>query len=303
MIIIIITKELIVKDNRSNRYYYKDAIINELDNKLILDISKMPRKSNKKIEVKCDYCGDIIQVSIDDYTRIMDRNHNDKYACKKCRKYKTKETMIEKYGVENCSQLEDVKNKKKETVFKNYGCEYPMQSELVRQKSKKSMIEKYGVEHNFYRKDILDKVSLANSHQKFQNGTAPCSKAQKHIAELCNGILNYPVDRFNLDILIEGNIYIEYNGSGHDLNVRMGQITKSEFNRKEVARYRLLKNIGYKEIIIDNYSDKLPRDDVIIDLINGLSKFLKYSDNNWIRINFDNMKITTKHCEIFYMIN
>lgn len=42
-------------------------------------------------------------------------------------------------------------------------------------------------------------------------------------------------------ILIESNIYIEYNGSGHDLNVRMGQITKSEFNRKEVARYRLLK--------------------------------------------------------------
>ena len=303
MIGIVVTKKLIVKNNKANRRYYKDAIIYESDESLTLDVSKMPSQSNKKIDVECDYCGDIVPVSICDFTRIMKNCQNEKYACKKCRKHKTRETMLNKYGVENCSQLEAVKDKKKRTTLKNYGCEYPMQSEIVLKKSRESMKRIYGVEHNLHREDIIEKVSLANSHQRFLNGTAPYSKAQKHISELCGGILNYPVGKFNLDTLVKNGIYLEYNGSGHNMNVKMGKITQAEFDRKEVLRYKLLKKMGYKEIIIDNYSDKLPSDDIIVDLINGLVEFLECSNANWVRANFDNMKITTKHCEIFYMTN
>lgn len=299
----IITKEIVVKNNKSNKKYYKNSIIKETDNSLVLDVSKMPKKSSKKIDVECDYCGNIVNVSIDDYTRVMDRNTSDKYACKKCKKHKIKEKMISKYGVENCSQLDSVKKKKIDTTMKNYGCEYPMQSKEVLLKSRNSMRETYGVEHNFHRKEVLEKVAFANSHQKFNNGTAPSSKAQRYISKLLNGTLNFPIERYNIDILLDDNIYIEYNGSGHNMNVKMGKITESEFIKKETIRYHTLKKLGYKAIIIDNYSDKLPNDDVIIDVISGLCEFLKISDSNWVKINFDNMKITTKYCEIFYMIN
>lgn len=299
----VITEIIVVKNNNINRKNYNEAIISEDEDCLILDFYKMPKNSNKKIDVKCDYCGEIRNIKICDYNRIMNRNTNEKYACKKCKKYKIKEKMLNSYGVENCSQLSYVKDKKKRTTRNNYGCDYPMQSDIVKEKSRKSMLEKYGVEHNIYRKEVKDKILISNSHQKFFKCNAPCSKAQRHISELCNGILNFPFDRYNLDILLDDKIYIEYNGSGHKMNVKMGNISEEEFIRKETIRYNMIKKEGYKEIIIENFSDKLPQDDIILDIISGLCVFLKQSEANWVKIDFDSMKITTKNCQIFYMIN
>ena len=292
-----------MKNNKMNLYFHEDAVIEKTDDYIIVDISKMKTGTNQRVDVQCDYCGKILNVKFNDYKRVMDRNLIGKYACRSCGGKKCKETMNIKYGVDNCSQLDDVKNKKIKTCKKNYNCDYPMQSKLVKDKTRCSMKNKYGVEHNFHRKEIVDKVKYQNSHLRFKNGNIISSKAQRHICEICNGILNYPVEYYNLDILLSDNVYIEYNGSGHDLNIRMGQISEKDFLRKEIARYNKLKNLGYKEIIIDNLSDKLPDDEIIIDIIKGLKEFLLKSDSNWIRINLDNMKIKTKHCEIFYVIN
>lgn len=74
-----------------------------------------------------------------------------------CRKYnirKTKEQKAElrkrtnllKYGVENISQLEGIKDKKKKTCLENYGVENPAQSKEIFNKIKETCLEKYGVE-------------------------------------------------------------------------------------------------------------------------------------------------------------
>lgn len=55
-----------------------------------------------------------------------------------------KKQIQEKYGVENVSQLEEIKKKKIESSLKKYGVENPFQNEEIRQKQLKTMSERYG---------------------------------------------------------------------------------------------------------------------------------------------------------------
>lgn len=59
----------------------------------------------------------------------------------------TREIVLERYGVENISQLDEIKEKKKKTTRKNFGVDNPFQSEEVKSKIKSTNIEKYGDDH------------------------------------------------------------------------------------------------------------------------------------------------------------
>ena len=269
---------------------------------IIVKIEDLPHNSNIIIDFQCDYCGKIFKNKYTNYTRNL--NTIDSVACHDCIGKKMKDVINIRYGVDNISQIPDVKQKKINTCNQNFGCDYPMQSEEVLKKSKESMINNYGVEHNFYRKEIVERVKIANANKRFVNGTTVSSAAQRHLCDLFNGILNYPVKWYNLDILIDNNIYCEYNGSGHKLNVKMGEISEEEYQRKDMIRYYYLKSIGYKEIIFDNYSDKLPDDNTMLDILNKCKKYFEEnSKSHWIKINLDTGRITTKNAEIFYKIS
>ena len=73
-------------------------------------------------------------------------------------KMKTKETCLEKYGVDNPAKLEKFKNKSKETCLEKYGTEYSLSSDIVIQKRKETNLEKYGVENVFQNKEIQEKI-------------------------------------------------------------------------------------------------------------------------------------------------
>jgi hypothetical protein len=90
-------------------------------------------------------------------------------------KQKKEETYINKYSVKNISQLEEIKEKKKkskninfsneeiiekmkQTCLKKYGCEYTFQSEEVKNKIKKTNLEKYGCENPQQNKEIKEKT-------------------------------------------------------------------------------------------------------------------------------------------------
>lgn len=286
-------QKILVHINKKFMENYKNVeIIHVNKDMYYVDAYDLLPNSNKKVLVRCDNCGEIITIKRNDYQKCIDKNKGE-YYCKKCKKYHTRKTVKDKYGVDNISKLNDVKQKKKETCNKNFGCDYPMQSKVVYNKSKETMLNKYGVEHNLQRKNISDKVKIANAKVRSQKGTIISSKAQRHICKLLNGKLNYPFKFYNLDILLDNNIYIEYNGSGHNLNVKLNQITQEEFDKKETIRYKLLKDNGYKVIIFDNLSDKLPPDNIIIDLIE-ICKNILNNNNNWVKVNLDTLEIITK---------
>ena len=297
----LITEFVTFKNKGLAKKYYKNKAVSCDGETFLLRVTDLTEHSSVKVQVQCDYCGKVFEQGYGDYLKI-NKNIN-KVACLQCSPIKLKEVCRKLYGVDNASQLDEVKQKKIETCQKNFGCMYPMQSKQVTDKSKISMKEKYGVEHNFYRPEIIDIVRTANSRQRYENGTIMSSKAQRHLCELYNAKLNYSVGFYNLDMLLEENLYLEYNGSGHDMNVKRGQISRKEFERKEYIRYTYLKKMGYKVIIFDNLSNKLPNDNELIDLKNKCVKFLKLSDSNWIRVDLDKGVIKTKNTEIFYTIS
>ena len=78
--------------------------------------------------------------------------------CTKNKRYeKVKQTCIEKYGVENPLQSQEVKDRSKQTCMERYGVPYSLQSQEVRDKSKQTCIERYGVENASQSQEFKDK--------------------------------------------------------------------------------------------------------------------------------------------------
>ena len=88
------------------------------------------------------------------------------FYCEECTlknaQIKIKETNIERYGVENPGQSEEVRAKMKETNMERYGVEHPLQSEEVKAKIKETNIERYGVEHTLQSEEVRAKIKETN---------------------------------------------------------------------------------------------------------------------------------------------
>lgn len=72
----------------------------------------------------------------------------EKYGYKNvfCDTEKIKKSYLNKFGVENPSQLKEVKEKKRETLLNHYGVENPNQSKEIKEKIKSTNKGKYGTE-------------------------------------------------------------------------------------------------------------------------------------------------------------
>ena len=231
---------------------------------------------------------------------------------------KIKSTCEERYGAENPMQNEDIKNKVKNTNLERYRCICSLQSEEAKNKSKETMLKNHGVEHALQNKEILNKVYSTNlerygsknyfSSDDFKNKTrdtwsfngheGPCSRQQKYIANLVNGKINEVIAGYWADIILENEkINLEYDGGGHRANCDFyHKITSEEFDLKEKIREEKIYEKGYKTIRIISKKDKLPSDEVILNLIKGF----KNSDFKVIRIDIDEGTIDRDYKERWY---
>lgn len=155
----------------------------------IIPISDLSIKSHKRILVKCSVCETQKEIKYNDYNKIT-KNNTAPYFCCGCKiikinktkleKYgeelkevvnKCKNTMMEKYGVDNPSKLEFVKNKKRQTTLKNYGVDIPAKSDLIICKMKKTCLEKYGSELYMTSLDFKEKsaITIRNKYGDVEN--------------------------------------------------------------------------------------------------------------------------------------
>ena len=105
---------------------------------------------------------------------------------------KFKATMLEKYGVENPSQLNDVKIKKEETVLKHYGVKHPFQADTIKEKIKQTSMERYGAEfytQTVYYKERVKKTCNEKYGKDNYNQTA---EAKERLKKTC--LEKYGVD-------------------------------------------------------------------------------------------------------------
>jgi very-short-patch-repair endonuclease len=77
-------------------------------------------------------------------------------------KEKSKQTNMERYGVEYSLQSLEIREKSKQTNMERYGVENPAQNLQIREKSKQTNIERYGVEYPTQNLEIMKKTKTTN---------------------------------------------------------------------------------------------------------------------------------------------
>ena len=283
----------------------------------VLDLKK---RSNVKVKVVCDICGKEGEMCYGYVVKCNEKNELITCGSDSCKHKKYEDTCIKKYGegITNPFQAESVKEKSKQTLLKNYGVNSPIKSSIIQNKIKDTNLKRYGSENPFGSKEIQNKSkqTLLKNHgvespmqneeiknkvlSSYQfNGTGPCSRAQRYINHILNGTLNKPIRGSLTDIYIEKeNIIIEHDGGGHFLGDKINGNafpTKEALLREEEREDKII-NSGYRMIRFIANKDRIPSDEVILNLIEGF----KNSDFKVIRINFEEGTIDRDYEEKWY---
>lgn len=131
-----------------------------------------------------------------------------------------KKTCLKKYGVENPSQSEEIKEKKRQTFLKNYGVDNIRKYKPFYDYVEKVIFEKYGktrkellsekLKKIWDEKSWIDKMAIRDSavYGKLEDKVRDCfEKLQIPF------IRQYPLGRYLFDFLIFNNLLIEVNGT------------------------------------------------------------------------------------------
>ncbi|WP_444551275.1 DUF7487 domain-containing protein [Brevibacillus laterosporus] len=204
-------------------------------------------------------------------------------------KEKIVQTNLLKFGVKNYVQTDEFKGKSRKTSIKKYGVPFYTQTGEFKQRQEQTCINKYGVNNPMKNSKIKRKLLK----RIYEVGKAPCSKQQKYIHNLIEGKLNYPVGTCLLDIAFpEEKIYVEYDGSGHELSVKFGSETKEKFDDRNKKRWYFLQRKNWKEIRIISTKDILPSNEKILEIISYAKSHFS-SGHSWITFDIDNYLIET----------
>lgn len=321
----LIEEEINLKMNNMNiKHYRQIGFVTKMGETIKISTSQLSKGSHNKVKIKCDYCGDIFERVYKDYLKFKGKTI-DKDCCSDCRPNKRQDNVMADYGVKSIRHVKEVDDKIKATNMKLYGVENPFESKEIRDKGiettfkkfgvdnyfklegfhdiqKQSMLDRYGYEH--YREDSI-KSSEATAKRNmtlYNNQTAPTSMQQTYIHNTLGGELNYPVDRLMLDVAFpEEKIYLEYQGSGHNLSVKLNKITENDFNRKELSRYYYLKNLGWKMIEITSPNDILPKEDELNEIFNLAKDYLK--ETSYVGLFLEDNKIKFNNNYIDFKFN
>jgi hypothetical protein len=274
----ILTKEVNIHIKGALIKRYKDIgyIVNTKDLNVI-KVEDLPKNSQMKVKVKCDTCNIEKDLKIQDYYSSF---KNNKYSCNKCKISTYKKTMLEKYGVENSFQLEEIKEKLKETKIKKYkdknynnrakasetclnkyGVKNPQQNINIKEKTSTTNLEKYGFRAVSKNETVKEKIKNTNL-KKWNSVCTLHSNLQKDkIKEIFINKYGFDNPMKNKEIMIKSQI--------------------SSLKRKVFLNTKLLYQSSYELNFLNNYYNK-----IIIE--NGKS----------IRITFDNKK-TMYHSDFF----
>jgi hypothetical protein len=116
----ILTRDIDIKISESNYQYYDDLGYDvAIGENIKIPVELMSKGSHYKIVCKCDGCGIEKEVIFKNYIKY-DNNWGE-YFCRKCSERKRKETLRKNFGVDYPIQNKKVLNKMKNTLIEKYG--------------------------------------------------------------------------------------------------------------------------------------------------------------------------------------
>lgn len=175
-------------------------------------------------------------------------------------------TMMERYGVKKPFQNKEIKEKAEQTLLDKYGIKSPLLDKEVRRKTEDTIKEKYGGWENMRTRFLGD-------------GQIPSSKQQRLLQEYYGCEINTQIGNFFVDLYFPNEkIIIEYDGSGHDLSVKYGNLTQEQFDKREENRVNYLLELGYKIARIVNPTEKKIGETLAIKIKEQIFEKLKTKD-------------------------
>lgn len=161
---------------------------------------------------------------------------------------------MKKYGVENTTQLEDIKEKMKQTCLRKYGVEYAMQNKEIHEKAIKTFEQKYGMNQCKYMRQFYNEITTL---------TKPHKKILSFLSELkIQYKIEYPIDKFFVDIYIKKyNLVIEVYGDYWHANPKKYKeddilsfpgertITAKQIWKENNDRINIIKELGFNVLI------------------------------------------------------
>lgn len=208
---------------------------------------------------------------------------------------KIRQSNVERYGYENIGQVPEFKEKMKMTLMEHYGVDSPAKSEEIKEKIRNTNLKRYGFPNAMQSPEIREKANKTLC----KNGNHRTSKQQLYLHNLYGGELNYPIKLYAADICFpEEMLYVEYDGGGHNLIVRHGDLTQEEFHQKEIARHCIIKREGYNEMRIISSKDLLPCDSTLLQMLDEARQyFIDYPNHSWIEYDIDNSVVRNAECK------
>ena len=264
----LITKTVMIKWNSKIKKHYVDLgyEFTKMKDSFVVNVNDLTDGSAVMVDVECDYCKNVYQKHWCNYILENKKSLIHKDCCKLCTKKKIQESSMTKYGVPSVFCLEEVKDRIKETNLEKYGCENVMYNDIIREKALRSLCDINGI--------IF-------------------SKQQEYLCKLLDGKINCKYGKYCVDILLDNNIYIEYDGGGHYLSAILGSDTIENIKLKDINREKYLENKGLKLIRIISSKDELIEDFYMKIIIYCCKKFLIDTKYTKITIDLDNNSISS----------
>jgi|688.fasta_scaffold258370_1 hypothetical protein len=169
---ILTDKVFLTINNRNIDHLQNIGYVNiSINDKVWVFVKDLQKGSNAIIEVKCQNCEKINNIKYIKYNSLVNG-----YYCrnKECINKARSISVMNKYGVDNVSNLKDIidkkeiiiteemKQKSKKTCLEKYGVDNPMKYDLFKTKSKKTCLEKYGVDSPMKLDEVKDKLNQTN---------------------------------------------------------------------------------------------------------------------------------------------
>ncbi len=173
-----------------------------------------------------------------------------------------KNKLLDKFGVDNISKLEYVKNKKSETFQKNFGMNHMFCSNDIKSEY---MIKKYGVKHNTELDWVLKKMKqtgikngnytpdeLRNEFQKYKKSVDKISnKNKKELLDSWNGCDYYDNETIKENFTLNYN-HENYPTIDHKISIQFGFL-----NEIDPSIIGNLENLCITKRSINIYKNKL----------------------------------------------
>lgn len=150
--------------NRTITHFLKKGYNCKSGDIINVDVSDLPIRSTVKILFKCD-CPSCNSKEYYNTLYNINRNKDVDFLTKKtfcysnseCKAHAVKQTLLDKYNVENAMEIPGVKQKIENHFLDKYGTKSAVESKEVRDKTKHTLLEKYGVEYSWQIPEVKQK--------------------------------------------------------------------------------------------------------------------------------------------------